>query len=98
MSERQYSELMPTVLRVGRFRFHFYSDEGTEPPHIHVRCAEGECKFWLDPVGLARNRRVPPHVVREMERLVFEHVDLLLEKYDEHHPPGNRSRSDESVD
>jgi hypothetical protein len=89
---------MPTVLRVGGFRFHFYSDEGIEPPHIHVRCAEGECKFWLDPVGLGRNRGVPPHVVREMERLVFEHVDLLLEKYDEHHPPGNRNRSDESVD
>ncbi len=33
-----------------------------------------------------------------MERLVFEHVDLLLEKYDEHYPPGNRSRSDEGVD
>ena len=98
VSERQYLERMPTVLRVGGFRFHLYSDEGTEPPHIHVRCAEGECKFWLDPVGLGRNRGVPPHVVREMERLVFEHVDLLLEKYDEHHPPGNRSRSDEGVD
>ena len=98
LSKRQYAEQMPTVLRVGGFRFHFYSDEGTEPPHIHVRCTEGECKFWLDPVGLARNRGVPPHVVREMERLVFEHVDLLLEKYDEHHPSGNRNRSDESVD
>ena len=98
MSEWQYSDSMPTILRVGRFRFPFYSDEGTEPPHIHVRCAEGECKFWLDSVGLARNRGVPPHVVREMERLVFEHVDLFLEKYDEHHPPGDRSRGDESVD
>ena len=98
VSERQYLERMPTVLRVGGFRFHFYSDEGTEPPHIHVRCAEGECKFWLDPVGLGRNRGVPPHVVRDMERLVFEHVDLLLEKYDEHHPSGNRNRSDKSVD
>jgi len=27
-----------TVRRIGSFRFHFYSDEGTEPPHIHVRC------------------------------------------------------------
>ena len=98
VSERQYLERMPTVLRVGGFRFHYYSDKGTEPPHIQVRCAEGECKFWLDPVGLGRNRGVPPHVVREMERLVFEHVDLLLEKYDEHHPSGNRSRSDEGVD
>lgn len=39
---------MPTVLRVGRFRFHFYSNEGREPPHIHVRASEGECKFWLE--------------------------------------------------
>ena len=29
VSERQYLERMPTVLRVGGFHFHFYSDEGT---------------------------------------------------------------------
>ncbi len=27
---------MPTVLRIKSFRFHFYSDEGKEPAHIHV--------------------------------------------------------------
>ena len=73
-------------------------DQGGEPSHIHVRCADGECKFWLDPVALARNRGVPAHTVREMERLVYKHIDLLLEKHDEHHPPGNRSRGNESVD
>ena len=31
---------MPTVLRIGPFRFHFYSDEGNEPPHIHVASPE----------------------------------------------------------
>ena len=98
VSRRPYAEQMPTGLRVDGFHFHFDSDEGTEPPHIHVRCADGECKFWLDPVALARNRSVPAHTVREMERLVYEHIDLLLEKYDEHHPSGNRSRGDESVD
>jgi hypothetical protein len=36
--------------------------------------------------------------VRDMERLVYEHIDLLLEKYDEHHAPGNRGRGNESVD
>lgn len=51
---------MPTVLKIKSFRFHFYSDEGNEPPHIHVDTPEGECKFWLDPVRLARNRGVPP--------------------------------------
>ncbi|MBW2569053.1 MAG: DUF4160 domain-containing protein, partial [Deltaproteobacteria bacterium] len=37
---------MPTVMKIGSFRFHFYSDEGNEPPHIHVATPDGECKFW----------------------------------------------------
>ena len=76
---------MPTVLRIGRFRFHFYSDERQEPAHIHVRCSDGECKFWLDPVVLARNLGLAPHTLREIERLVYEHHALLKEKYDEFH-------------
>jgi len=76
---------MPTVLRIGSFRFHFYSDEGTEPPHIHVRCPDGECKFWLEPVALARNRGVSPHNLREIERLVFEHRQIFMDKYHEYH-------------
>ena len=40
------SQAMPTILRIANFRFHFYSNEGNEPPHIHVRCSDGgECKF-----------------------------------------------------
>ena len=27
---------MPSVLRVSGFRFFFFSNEGNEPPHIHV--------------------------------------------------------------
>jgi hypothetical protein len=76
---------VPTVLKIGRYRFHFYSNEGDEPAHIHVRCADGECKFWLDPVGLARNRGVAPHDVREIERLVFLHARTFIEKYHGYH-------------
>jgi len=76
---------MPTVLRIGAYRFHFYSDEGTEPAHIHVRTPDGECKFWLDSVRLARSRGVRPHELREIERLVYEHHDLFLEKYHDIH-------------
>lgn len=76
---------MPTVLKIDGFRFHFYSDEGTEPPHIHVRSSDGECKFWLDPVALARNRGIPAHDLREIERLVFENKQTLMEAYNEYH-------------
>lgn len=76
---------MPTVLKIGSFRFHFYSDERNEPAHVHVATPDGECKFWLEPVRLARNKRVAPHVVREIEKLVFRHRDSLRAKYHEHH-------------
>ena len=75
--------LMPTVLRIGALRFHFYSDEGLDPPHIHVRTPDGECKFWLEPISLASARGVKPHDVREIERLVFEHHVALLSAYHE---------------
>ncbi len=76
---------MPTVLRVGAYRFHFYSDERGEPAHIHVRTSDGECKFWLDPITLAKNRGLAAHVLRDIERLVYEHQTFLKEKYDEYH-------------
>ncbi|MCL5423301.1 MAG: DUF4160 domain-containing protein [Nitrospirae bacterium] len=76
---------MPTVLRIGAYRFHFYSDEGGEPPHIHISAADGECKFWLEPIRLARNKGVAPHALREIEKLVYEHQEFLKEKYYERH-------------
>jgi hypothetical protein len=67
---------MPTVLRIGSFRFHFYSDEQLEPPNIHIETPNGECKFWLEPIRLARNKGVAPLIVRQLERLVFRHHEV----------------------
>jgi hypothetical protein len=76
---------MPTVLRIRGFRFHFYSDENNEPPHVHVATADGECKFWLDPIILARNMGLKAHIVREIEKLVYQNHKFLKEKYYEFH-------------
>ena len=77
---------MPTVLRLFGWRFHFYSDEGSEPPHIHVATADGECKFWLSPVRLARSENVKPAEMRRIEAVVVERENLLLEKWHEYFP------------
>ena len=37
---------MPTVLRIGPYRFYFYSHENTEPPHIHIS-AEKKADEWV---------------------------------------------------
>ena len=72
---------MPTVLKIDPCRFHFYSDERLEPAHIHIETPEGECKFWLDPVRLARNKGIAPIMLRKIEKLVFKHKQFLMEKY-----------------
>jgi hypothetical protein len=72
---------MPTVLRIGRYRFFFYSNEGQEPPHIHIRATGNEAKFWLTPVALAFNHGYRGHELNEIERLVREHQDELLKAW-----------------
>lgn len=74
---------MPTVLRVGASRFFFDSNEGSEPPHIHVESGEGFAKFWLEPVSSAFHGRLPGHELRHLERLVSEHRREFLEAWHE---------------
>jgi hypothetical protein len=48
---------MPTVLRVGPYRFFFYAGDRDEPAHIHVEREDKVAKFWLDPIRTAREWR-----------------------------------------
>jgi Domain of unknown function (DUF4160) len=72
---------MPTVMRIGPYRFHFYSREGSEPPHIHVERDEMEAKFWLRPVSLAANHKFSPVELNRIKKLVEENCQKLLEAY-----------------
>ncbi|HUK89253.1 MAG TPA: DUF4160 domain-containing protein [Blastocatellia bacterium] len=42
-------------MRTGPYRFYFFSHQPKAPPHIHVDRDASSAKFWLDPMGLARN-------------------------------------------
>jgi Domain of unknown function (DUF4160) len=75
---------MPTVLRVGRYRFLFFSNENGEPPHIHVKAENDQAKFWLEPVRLAANYGFRAHELTEIELIVREHQAQLLEAWHEH--------------
>lgn len=75
---------MPTVLRVGRYRFVLFSNEGNEPPHIHVKADSDEAKFWLEPIALAANYGFRAHELNEIERMVHEYQPQFLEAWHEH--------------
>ena len=75
---------MPTVMRIGPFRFYFYSHEPNEPPHIHVDRAEATIKLWLDPVEVAKSRGFRAHEISGIVVLVDEHRARLLEAWHEY--------------
>jgi len=61
---------MPTVLRIGPYRFYFYSHEPNEPPHIHIDREAASAKFWLNNVALARNIGFSAKELGVLQRLV----------------------------
>ena len=73
---------MPSVLRVGPYRFYFYASDRNEPPHVHVRRDRAMAKFWLDPVRLARNYRFRRHELRTVEAIIRENEQLLREAWE----------------
>ena len=75
---------MPTVLRIDGYRFYFYPhDLFHEPPHIHVRKAGNEAKFWLNPVRLVRNKGYRYHELNTIQRLVEKNEILLMQRWNE---------------
>ena len=75
---------MPTVLRIGSFRFFFYSNESNEPVHIHIQRDNMLAKFWLKPLALASSTRFSPNELRKIETLVVENRETFLEAWNEY--------------
>jgi len=72
---------MPVVLRVGPYRFFWYSADTSEPAHVHVERDEKTAKFWLQPLRLARSNGFALQELRRIERIVRLHHDELMRKW-----------------
>ena len=75
---------MPTVLRIGPYRFFFYAAERNEPPHIHVERDDNTAKFWLDPVRLQRSGGFSRTEINRIQELIKEYEERLLRNWDEY--------------
>jgi hypothetical protein len=73
---------MPTVLFIFGWRFFFYSNEGTEPIHIHVEKGDMECKFWLlvEEVEIkeAFSYNMTSTAKREVKKIIYQHFDIIV--------------------
>ena len=75
---------MPTVLRVGPYRFFFYASDRDEPRHAHVEREDKIAKFWLNPVRLQGSGGFSRTEIARIRNLVEEHRTGLTEAWDEY--------------
>ena len=62
----------------------FYSNEGGEPAHIHVRSGGMEAKFWLHDLSVAVNAGFPAHEIGDIIRHLKQNREELLGAWNEH--------------
>ncbi len=75
---------MPTILRIGAFRFYFYSHEPNEPPHIHVDRDSATIKIWLDTLEISKSRGFRAHEIGGIVDMVEQHQAEFLEAWHEY--------------
>jgi hypothetical protein len=75
---------MPTVFRIGPYRFFFYAGERNEPAHIHIERERHKAKFWLDPVRLEQSGGFRSHEIIRIQGLIQKNQRLLLERWHEY--------------
>ena len=75
--------VMPTVLRIGPYRFFFYAGDRDEPQHIHVERDNKLAKFWLEPVRLQTGGRFNRTEISRLENLVEDNRETLVRSWNE---------------
>jgi len=75
---------MPTILRIGPYRFFFFSSEGNEPAHVHIEAGGKEAKIWLQNLRFAHSYGFKPSELPEIARITAEHKEQFEEAWNEY--------------
>ena len=76
---------MPRIKGIpGPYRVFFTSFDCNEPAHVHVERERATCKFWMEPLALARNHGFNAPELTAIRRLLNAHRPQILEVWHEH--------------
>ena len=75
---------MPTILRIKKYRFFFFSNEGNEFPHIHIESGENYAKFWLEDVILEKSVGYNAKEINKIREIVLENIGIIKDKWNEY--------------
>ena len=79
---------MPTILFIYGWRLFFYSNESSEPIHVHAEKGDMECKYWLlaEEVEIREkfSFNMPPSAKKDIKKIIYQHFDLIIESWNNH--------------
>ena len=79
---------MPTIIYVNGWRLFFFSNEGSEPIHVHAEKGGKACKYWIHPIernfSLAWSYQMNGRDRRIVESIITDNFDLILWFWDKH--------------
>lgn len=75
---------MPTILRVGPYRFFFYAGDRDEPIHVHVERNDKIAKFWLEPIRLDSSGGFNRLDLSRIFKIIEENRDKIVEEWHEY--------------
>jgi len=85
---------MPTISNIsGPYRFFFYSFDCNERMHVHVQRERMICKFWIQPVALARNQGFAPKELNAIRVAILMNRDKIVEAWYEYCGANTRSQN-----
>ena len=75
---------MPTILRLGPYRFFFYAGDFDEPPHVHVERDEKVAKYWLDPIRLHSSGGFSRVELKQTRKIIADNNNILIEAWNDY--------------
>ena len=76
---------MPRIKGIpGPYRVFFTSFDCNKPAHVHVEREHATCKFWLEPIELARSHGFSARELNTIRRLINAHRPAILEAWHDH--------------
>jgi len=75
---------LPTVFIINGIKFFFWSNEGNEPIHIHIRKAEFSAKIWIEDYTIAYNYGFSDKDMKYIIELIKEHEEEIKIKWGEY--------------
>jgi hypothetical protein len=75
---------MPTIFKIGPYRFFFYSSDRDEPIHVHVERENCTAKIWMDPIRLQNSGGFNRGEINRILSLVSDHQTEITEAWHEY--------------